>query len=546
VDTSPQASHDEIKELALACFLDPVLFCKTFLGHLFPGDIPWVHRGLLAILTEKTGFLTKYGELEKIVKNFVYLDSSQKERQIFQLDSDGKVTMFWRPYIEIMLPRGFSKTTYAGISIPLYRTLYQTIKFGVNISEAADHAIMQMENVRRELSENERIIQVFGELKPRLRDDEKWSAKMFETTTGVAFVARGRGAQVRGLNHRGNRPQEILVDDVEDKESVETETQREKTRRWFYSDVMPALPTVGRGRIVAIGTMLHPEGLLNTLANDERWSVVRFGVKDRDGDWLWPAAVDEAKDRATKKSYAAAGQLGSYYMEYHNEPRSEETAMFKREWFKYGEPSESDKIVAAATYCDPAISEKESADEAVVITVLMTDRGKIFITDGWGKYGPSQDDINTEFFRQHRIRAGKEHASFAGIENNGFQAALEVGMRQAMFQMGYYFNLEGVTHSQKKYERIKGVLQPRFQNGFMYFTRKFPKLEAQLLDYQPKQDQEDDWPDALAGAVKLLAPMSPFYMEEKEYDDSDDVEDPYGEKNIPDLRKEIGGSWEVA
>src|SRR3990172_10949140 len=262
--------------------------------------------------------------------------------------------MFWRPFIEIMLPRGFSKTTYAGIAIPIYRTLYQTIKFGAYVSESGDHAVMQMENVRRELSDNERILQVFGELRPKLRDDERWSAKMFETLSGVAFVARGRGAQIRGLNHRGTRPQEILVDDVEDKESVETEAQREKTRRWFYSDVIPALPTIGKGRIVALGTMLHPTALLQTLAADDRWSVIKFGIRDKDGDLLWPEAIDERKDSQNKASFLNAGQLGSYYMEYHNEPRSEENAVFRREWFKYGEVQGTETVVASATYNDPA------------------------------------------------------------------------------------------------------------------------------------------------------------------------------------------------
>lgn len=539
-------SKAELLEIAHACYLDPVLYCKTFLPHLFPGEIPWVHRGLLAILSERTGFLNKYGDVDKIIKNFVYVDTEGNTKSIFRQDDDGGITLFWRQFLEIMMPRGFSKTTYAGIAMPLYMTTYQLIKFGAYLSEAADHAIMQMENVRRELSENERIIQVFGDLKPRLKDDEKWSAKMFEALNGTAFVARGRGAQVRGLNHRGVRPQLILVDDVEDKESVETEAQREKTRRWFFADVIPALPTIGKGRLIVIGTMLHPDALLPTLASDDRFTVVKFGIKDADGDYLWSEAIDEAKDEVNKKSYANAGQLSSYYMEYHNEPRSEETALFKREWIRYSEPSKEERIVGAATYCDPALSERKTADEAVVITVLQTDKGKVYVTDGWGERGHVSgssekltENIIDEFFRQHKIRAGTNHASFAGCEANAYQGALIITMRQEMFKRGYYFNLEPVTHSNKKNERIVGILQPRFQNGFIYFTRKFPKLEAQLLDYRPKQDQADDWPDALAGAVKLLDPVSPFYMENTEF--KEDEDDPYQENSIPDVNEEIYG-----
>lgn len=290
-----------------------------------------------------------------------------------------------------------------------------------------------------------------------------------------------------------------------------------------------------------MGTMLHPTALLPTLANDNQWTVVKFGIRDRDGDLLWPEAIDDKKDAAKKASFANAGQLASYYMEFHNEPRSDETAKFRREWFKYGDLQPGEIIVAAGTYNDPAISKRDTADEAVTITVVQTDKGRIYVTDGWGLRGQSMDDIITEFFRQHKLRSSTAHASFAGVESNAFQAALVHTMRQEMFKRGYYFNLEAITHTNKKSERICGILQPRFQNGFVYFTRKFPKLEEQLLDYQPNRDAPDDWPDALAGAIELLDPAAGFYGEE-----SKDSEDPYNEKDIPDLYKEIGGSWEVA
>jgi predicted phage terminase large subunit-like protein len=232
-------------------------------------------------------------------------------------------------------------------------------------------------------------------------------------------------------------------------------------------------------------------------------------------------------------------------MELYNESRPSETAKFQDRWFQHiPEIPSGTTIVAASTYNDPAISEKETADEAVTITVLQSDKGKIYVVEGWGSHDlPSYttDDILTEFFRQHKKHAGMNHASFAGIESNAYQASLVHTCRQWMFKKGYYFNLEGVTHTKRKSARILGILQPRFQNGYIIFVGRWPRLETQLLDYVPDRDQPDDWPDALAGAIEGLDPAAAFYGEDVEPNDEED--DPYGEGNIPDLRKEVG-NWE--
>ena len=85
---------EEYREKVLAtCLKDPVEFCKTFLFEHFSRPIPWVHRGLLAILTERTEFLLKYGELSKIMENFVYQYEAHEEtpsRQIFHVFVDSK------------------------------------------------------------------------------------------------------------------------------------------------------------------------------------------------------------------------------------------------------------------------------------------------------------------------------------------------------------------------------------------------------------------------------------------------------------------------
>ncbi|MCH7787476.1 MAG: hypothetical protein IIC22_08190, partial [Chloroflexi bacterium] len=110
-------SHKQQVALAKKGYNDPVFFCKFFLPELFPDDIPWVHRGLLAILTGKVLFLEKYGQVDKIISNFVW-ERDEVEHSIFSYEN-GKLKMTLNKFKLIMLPRGFAKTTIAGIAVPL-------------------------------------------------------------------------------------------------------------------------------------------------------------------------------------------------------------------------------------------------------------------------------------------------------------------------------------------------------------------------------------------------------------------------------------------
>lgn len=64
-------SEEEKKSLRKELYLDPVLFLRTILPHWFTEPLSWMHRGYLAILLRRTDFLPKYGELDKIIENFV-------------------------------------------------------------------------------------------------------------------------------------------------------------------------------------------------------------------------------------------------------------------------------------------------------------------------------------------------------------------------------------------------------------------------------------------------------------------------------------------
>ncbi|NJM09431.1 MAG: hypothetical protein HC883_00590 [Bdellovibrionaceae bacterium] len=172
-------------------------------------------------------------------------------------------------------------------------------------------------------------------MKPEMQDSRVWRQDMFETTNGGVMVARGRGGQVRGLNHNGVRPDHIIFDDLEDKEAVKTEEQRDKTLDWFYGDLMPALPEMDpNATITGMGTILHGDSLLMRLMKDPQWTVVKFGVRDRKGKWVWPQNIDERKYLTKKNSAAITGTLSAFHLEYDSEVIDDETRIFPETFYR--------------------------------------------------------------------------------------------------------------------------------------------------------------------------------------------------------------------
>lgn len=524
-------SSRELEIILEETYKDPCLFMRFFLPELFPTPMPWFHRGILAILTRKPQWLAKYGELAKILHNFVTEvpeGSSAEPEPLFRVFLDGepwlpetayedppghreiRVELNTSRFTLIMVPRGFSKTTLAGIGFPIYETVFEEQPLIPYVSEAAPHAKMQLENVKRELSENLIIRAVFGDLRPRSSEPEKWASDFFETRTGVAMVAKGRGSQIRGLNHRGRRPKLFILDDLEDEESVNTDEQRVKVRKWAYSSLLPAKDDISdSSTFVALGTLLHRESLLMTWASDPEWTVVRFSARDKQGDWLWPLLMKEEDYERKKVSYANAGLLHVFYMEYDNEWRSPETALIREDMIKVEIPPED--IIATAIYLDPAIGDTLTSDFSAISCVSMTSKGRIRIRDYWQKRGAHPRDQIDRFFAMAMIHRPQRH----GVETVAFQRALVHLMQEEMARYGYFFEVVKVHNTQQKDERIRGILGPRFAAGYVFFDRKMPELETPLLDYPAGKV---DGPDSLAGAIALLDDFSGSAAG-KEFDD---------------------------
>lgn len=494
--------EEDLKTIRRECYLDPVAFCRHFFPHWFARPVPWVHRGIMAIVLRRTAFLHKYGELDKIIKNFRWrppgADENSPDFPIFVLQPDGKIALCVERYTLQMLPRGFAKTTICN-ALTIMAIVYNDARFILYVSESETHSSAQVRTIKGELTGNARLITVFGSLRPASDSDRVWQSDLFETTNGVTVTARGRGGQVRGINVRGQRPDRIIVDDLEDMEVVETELQRKKVRYWAFRELIPALPAMDpNATMIVLGTLLHQDALLTYFQRDSRFTSIVFGATDRDGQPLWPDNLTLEQQERLKQNFAEAGDLAGYYREYHNTIRGEEQQLFKPRYLKWGSP---DRPIRTGIAVDPAISNSTKASRATIAVVGMEESGQIWVLDVWGNIGVSPRELIDQYFLLHK----KWNCEKAGVESIGYQAALIHIMREEMFRKKRYFEIIPITHEKEKKARIKAVLQPRYAAGYVTHRARFPDLETQLLDFPA--GKLDDM-DAVAMAVTLLDPYA--------------------------------------
>lgn len=529
-------SESALHQLRVDCYADPVLYARTFHWDEFYSPMSWVHRGMLALLLRRADFLLNFGEeqwkmsswtwdekqLEKIIKYFRYREDPHDElspwKPLFVWDkASGRIHLITSRFTALMLPRGVGKTTITALANEM-AVVYRDTDFLVYVSETGPAAKNQLGNLKRQLETNEALIQVFGQFKPARTDEESWREDHIETLGGVVVVARGRGGQIRGLNINFKRPKRIVVDDVEDKESVSTSEQLQKAKTWFWADLVPALPQMSaEGEIIMAGTLLHPDALLMNVVKDKDWVSVVFGALDPEDEPIAPFYMSKEQYLAKRQTFARQNMLTEFEMEYGSRVFiSDDSRKFKVEQIKIQIMSRTE-FLAVAEVIDPAISEERKADFTSIPIVGMTERGQLHVLDCFQKVGMLPREQVDKFFELHFLWNPTHH----GVETIAYQAALQHLLQEEMFRYSHkrdangipygpraYFEITKITHGRtRKEHRVEGILSPRYAAGYITHQRYFPELVTQLRDWPLGKM---DGPDSVSMAVALLDPFAPL------------------------------------
>jgi len=447
-------------------------------------------------------------------------------------------------YKLVLAPRGFGKTSIAR-GLAMDAILFGKKHFIVYVSNTAPNAIMQTENIKRDLRSNKTIITYFGDLKNAVQEFDKTgmvnlglggeinsntaSDESFAKTVWVAFgrtlvLPRGCGQQIRGLNWDNKRPDLVILDDVESIDDLMNENTRKKTRKWFFGDVSLCLDTMTKqGEIVYIDTLKHEDALPTYLQKLDTWKTVRLELCDDKYHSRAPEFYNDQDILDLKESYRLAGELDTFYREFRNLPVAPETASFKGSYFKYYDPREMTdtfKKCEAVILMDPAKSVTPQSDwSGIVGVVIDTVNRAYYVADAFG--GMVYPD---QLYETTLDMANRLNASVIGYEVTGINEFIIGPFKNYVSSKGVYSVelLELKARGRKKEERIKALIS-FYRQGFIYHnpTATGP-LEEQLLTFP--YSARLDIADALAYLVPLVEAGGRYCMQEPKVNEKGKLE----------------------
>lgn len=401
-------------------------------------------------------------------------------------------------------PREHAKSTFFTFGVPLRNTCHGLRFFQLIISDTNDQAAGFTLPIRLELEENPRIRHDFGELRGRI-----WKKNDFTTSNGIRTLARGRGEKVRGLKNRQYRPDFAVVDDFENDENVENPELVKKGKRWLKRAVIGSM---GAGfTFLMVGNLFHPKSVLAQFMaekDDEGKPLyvsrkydcwIDFGKPGQRPLWpaLWPPERLEKKQRT----------MGS--VDFNAEMRNltgAENSPFREEWFRYYEAGElAGQELHVAAFVDPSAKSGEANDYKAIVTVGLHRPSMVFYCfHSWIRHA-SPIAMFDAAYRQH-----DEHPGPMGIEDNMLEDFLHEAIHNYAKDRGRYLPWMPVHHSTNKEARIIGTLSYLVEYGKLRFIRGHSDqdLLVEQLIYILNKNVNDDGPDALEGAVRLLQGLS--------------------------------------
>lgn len=452
--------------------------------------------------------------------------------------------------VAIAAPRGWGKTSIVALALISRYILFRVCEFIVYINMSHDAASLQTENLRRELTTNASVKQLFGPVRPRScrrnEIDESFSKKAW-VAYDTFVLPRGSGQQVRGVLFKNSRPGLIVIDDLEDPDTIESEEIRRKRKNWLYADVIKAIPRLhSNWKIVYIDTLKHEDALIQHLLNAPDWASCRLEACDDNFKSTAPNFMSDEVIAKEWEDHSKAGMTDVFFRELRNLPISTKDAAFQKDYFRYYGLAREDQVgendlkkidaeiqidseIETVIIVDPAKTVKmHSAESAILGIGIDLNNARLYVRDLVSeKFYP--DELYSAIFDM----AARLDAKVLGIEETSLCEFIRQPLKNEMFKRGKFYEIVWLKArgGMKKELRVKELV-PYYRQGYIYHNAACPitkKLEAQLLMFP--RSALWDLMDGLAYIIEMLE-IGERYFSPKE--NPQDIESEYKELEYED------------
>lgn len=399
--------------------------------------------------------------------------------------------------------RGSGKSTLVTFSYAIWATLgVQQKKFVVISCQTQAQAKQHMANLKYELENNLVLKSDMGPFQEEKFNGEWAMSSLVFRNTGARIMISSVDQSIRGVRHKQYRPDLIILDDIEDMNSVKTFEGREKISNWFSREIVP-LGDLGT-RIIIVGNLLHEDSLMMQLKRRVERKEINaiykwFPLVDDGGKCLWPQKFDT--DQKIEELRQSITSDVSWYMEYLLQIVSDDSRVIDPNWITYydeiPEKNEENEYRGAFVGIDLAISEAERADCTAMVVA------HVF---GWGDKMKVYIEANPVNKRMDFLTSVETtrltSKSFSYRERNAEVYAENNGYQESFIQivlMDRSIRIEGIRSKGDKRTRLAFV-STLIKNGRALFPKKgAEQLLSQLTGFG--LERHDDLCDAFSLVV---------------------------------------------
>ncbi len=446
----------------------------------------------------------KHDRIKRATKDYNYMVTqyfphwAKSDCAPFHVDAANKVRRDGNIALLLMWARGLAKSTHADVLIPIWLHVFHGEPMCMLlVGKSLFDAKVLLADLHAEFEVNPQLLADFGPL----LDAGTWAKGNFRTKRGGRFFALGKGQSPRGKRNGPQRPNYLVLDDVDDDEEIGNPKQIDKVVRWVTRALIPAMGQEG-GRFVMAQNLIGPYTILSCLSENKEFETFRVNALDKNGQPSWSYYTLEFYDRMRRRIGTAA-----FDTEYGNDPKTA-GKIFTDEHLPYTEVKRRNHYERIVGQWDIAYSESKSADTNAIPIVGLTRSGQKHLLTGFCRQCKMEEALRWMYDYQLTLPSSVIVEWYC--ESQFWNQAVEMAMQTVAQEYGWRLPIIFDDRpTGNKYSRILQML-PMMQRREFYVNqdeKHNPDVQRglqQIKGIEPGYSTHDDFPDALAEATRKL------------------------------------------
>jgi len=392
--------------------------------------------------------------------------------------------------------RGLAKSVWCDLIIPFWLWMNDDIFYMVVVGNNYDKGCILLSDLQAEFEANPRIIHDFG---PQIKKGD-WTKGYFRTKNGFVAKALGMGQSPRGLRLRSRRPDYIVCDDLEDRETAKNPKRQKEIVKWIEQDLLPTMDGPRR-------RYLHPNNDFAPVTIQNMLEKRHITGKKKPKWWLQRI---NAYDPVTYKPAWASKYTPKYYQEIeeelgtiaanaeYNNDGVIEGEVFTADMIEWAKRPDLDHFEVLAGVWDVAYSGNNDYNAIPVWGVKDREYWKV-------KQFAKQCNMNDAiaFMYEFGLRAEKAGAEVMWmVEKQFWDKPVEEALEEMEEEYGYSLNIRVIERSRMDKLMRMMTMHPLYQRKRIKYAdserhdNDMTVGLAQLFGIEPGYSSHDDVPDA--------------------------------------------------